>query len=106
MSYIKQTYIYLSTTKNASGDNTLITGVAGQRIIVKELLVQNESSTDTTVLIKNGSTTIWRALLEGKAAISFAYPEGEEWWLDVGSSLIVNLSGANSHGCSIRYTIQ
>lgn len=101
----KQTLTYLCTTKAVSGDNTLITGVAGKRIVIKDLVVQNETTTDTTVLIKDGSTTIWRALLGAKDAITFSFNDGEELWLEAGSSLIVNLSGANSHGCNVRYTM-
>lgn len=106
MAYVSQSYTFITGTKNASGDNTVITGAADRQIVIKDMVIQNESSTESTILIKNGSTTIWRAVLEGKKAMSFSFVAGEELVLDAGSSLVLNLSGALSHGYNIRYYVK
>lgn len=101
------TYTQAAGTKSSSGNNEVVaTPGAGKRLVVKDLLVQNESSTDTTVLLKSGSTTKWRAVLAGKASISLSFDRGDEWRLGINEALNLDLSGANSHGYSIRYTTE
>lgn len=100
-------YTQATGTKSSSGDNTLVSAPgAGFRLVVKELVVQNESTTATTVVIKNGATSEWRALLDQYRALSMAFQQGEEYRLAANSALVLNLSGANSHGYSVRYRIE
>ena len=103
----RRPFTQVSGTTATSGDQTLIAAPgAGKRIVVKELVVQNASADATTVLLKNGSTESWRAVLEQYAAISLSFATGEEWRLTANSALVLNLSAANTHGYSVRYEIE
>ena len=101
-----RTFTMATGTAASSGDNTLIAAPgAGVRLVIKELMVQNESATDTTAIIKFAATAKWRALLSGsnKGAIAFDFADGDEWRLGANEALVLNLSAANSHGYSVRY---
>lgn len=99
-----RTYTKVSGTTATSGDQTLVAAPsAGNHLVVKDILIQNESSTATTAILKNGATAEWRALLQQYGALALSFPEGEEWRLTTATALVLNLSGANSHGYSIRY---
>lgn len=99
-----QNYTVIATTKAESGVNTVVAAPgAGLRLVVKELVVQNESATTTTVLIESGDTTCWRAVLAERQAITLSFAVGEEWRLGANAALVVDLSGANSHSVSGRY---
>ena len=89
---------------NTSGDNTIIAApAAGYALVLHYFHVQNESSTGTTVLVKHGSTTVARALLQN---------QGDGWVreyecpviMPAATALVVNLSGANSHNYTVEYT--
>lgn len=98
------TYTQATGTKAASGDNELVAAPAsGDRLAVKELVVQNESTTETTVILKSGSTAKWRGKLAANASLALSFESGEEWRLGTAEALVLNLSGANSHGYSVRY---
>lgn len=102
-------YTKVTSTAASSGDNTLVAApAAGSHIVVKDIIVQNESSTDTTVILKSGSASVWRAKLLGSLAASLAmsFRTGEEWRLGSAEALVLNLSGANSHGYSVRYRVE
>lgn len=93
-----------ATTTATSGDQTLVAAPgAGFRLVVKDLVVQNESSTETTVILKSGSTAAWRAKLAANAALALSFDEGNEWRLGTNEALVLNLSGAHSHSYSGRY---
>lgn len=100
---LTRTLTYATGTFNTSGDNTVISGVANNNIVIKSILLQNESSSETTALIKNGATTIMRVVLAAKQFIYLPFDEAEEIMLATNTHFIINLSGANSHGYSIRY---
>jgi hypothetical protein len=94
-------------TAAASGDNTLVAAPgAGKRIVISALIVQNESATATTAILKDGSTAILRCLGQNQGdglALHFA-PE-RELRLSADAALVLNLSGANSHGYSVIYHV-
>jgi len=94
-----------ATTEADSGDNTLVAGPgSGQRIVVSSIVVQNESATATTILLKSGANTKRRALLQNQGdGVAWSFPPGREWKLGDNEALIVNLSGANSHGVTVDY---
>ncbi len=97
-------YTQAASTAASSGDNTVVAAPsAGNHLVVKDLMVQNESSTETTIILKSGSTAKWRGKLAANAALSLGFATGEEWRLGSAEALVLNLSGANSHGYSIRY---
>ena len=93
-------------TKAASGDNTLVAAPAsGYRLVIKGWHVQNESSTATTTLLKDGaSSTLYRYLAQNQGdGIGRVYEQGFELRLTAATALILNLSGANSHGYWVEY---
>ena len=102
---VVQLYTALAASTTAtSGDQTLVAAPgAGFRLVVKELLVQNESATETTAILKSGSNARWRAKLAANASLALSFADGEEWRLGANEALVLNLSGANSHGYSGRY---
>jgi hypothetical protein len=101
---VRDTYTHATNTIATSGDNTLVAAPgAGNRLVVKELIVQNESTTTTTAIIKSGATNRWRVRSGENAGLALSFAQDEEWRLGDNEALIVNLSGANSHGYSVRY---
>ncbi len=91
-------------TKADSGDNTVIAApAAGYALVLLYLHVQNESSTGTTVLVKHGSTTVARTLLQAQGDIWFREYECPVI-MPAATALIVNLSAANSHNYTVEYT--
>lgn len=92
---------------DSSGDNTIISAPGeGRRLRVKYLVVQNVSTTDTTALIKWGSSTEHDFLLAGKLGVTIVGDLGNEWRLPANTALIVNLSGGNAHKANFQYTIE
>ena len=92
-------------TKASSGDNTVISGPgSGNRLVVTFFLIQNESSTATTLLLKDGSDTKFRVLCQNQGdGLVRDLPVNREWRLAENSALVLNLSGANSCGYSVEY---
>lgn len=92
-------------TAAASGDNTLIAApAADKRLVVTGFVVQNESAVSTTIILKSGSTAVRRALLKNQGdGLGLAFEAGREWKLGAGEALVLNLSGANSHGYTVDY---
>lgn len=94
----------MAGTAASSGDNTLVAAPgAGNRTVVQLFVVQNESTTATTALVKSGSTTRYRKLLQSQGDdFGRAFERGREWRLGENEALILNLSGANSHGYTVE----
>lgn len=90
-------------TAASSGDNTLVAAPgASTRLVVVGLVVQNESSTATTIILKSGSTAKRRALLKAQGdGLGLTFDAGREWKLGTNEALVLNLSGANSHGYTV-----
>lgn len=99
----------VSGTKNGSGDNTLISAPGdGNRIILRKVQVQNESSTSTTILLKDGSTAMYRAILtsQGSGVLIDFDKDSNQMQLSPNAALVLNLSGANSHNYTIWYVVE
>ncbi|MBP8291769.1 MAG: hypothetical protein KAX65_03280 [Caldilineaceae bacterium] len=92
----------------SSGDNTIVAApAAGTRIVVHDLQLQLEAATATTILIKSGSTTKRRVYCGAAGdGILLQYEAGKEFRLGAAEALILNLSGANSVGYTVRYTTE
>jgi hypothetical protein len=91
-------------TKADSGDNTLVAApAAGYKLILLYLQVQNETAVATTILIKHGATTVGRALLQSQG--DGYVRDFSEYPVDMpeATALVLNLSGANSHGYTVEY---
>lgn len=100
------TQLFAVGTAANSGDNTLIAAPgAGQRIVLVGGQLQNESSADTTVLLKYGSTSIYRLNMSAKSYGALP-PAPLYWRLPVNTSLVGNLSGANQIGFVFWYYLE
>lgn len=108
---VAQARVALTTvtgTTATSGDNTLVAAPgAGNKIYIYKVQIQLEAATATTILIKSGSTTVDRVYCasagDGKLEV---YPTGRELPLGTNEALILNLSGANAIGYTIRYAVE
>ena len=100
----KPTIIYVSATIATSGDNTIVAAPgSGLSIYITHLVLQNESTTATTIILK-GSSNLLRCLGETQGSgLALTFPERREIKLATDTALILNLSGANSVGYSIGY---
>lgn len=108
-----KTLVFATGTVASSGDNTILdisalAGYsAGDRIVITALRLQAESATATTIVIKNGSTSIARILCQTQGSgVDRQYETGRELRLSVDADLLFNLSGANSVGYSIEYFLE
>jgi hypothetical protein len=97
----------LTSTTATSGDNTLVAAPgAGLQIVITTLILQNESATATTMLVKAGSTAVLRVLGQNQGdGIALVFPPGQGLALGSNAALVLNLSGANSCGYSIFYYV-
>ena len=90
-------------TAASSGDNTLVAAPgAGKRLVLLFLKVQNESTTATTCTVKHGSTVVDRVKLAENDAYIREYECPRV--LPMNTALVLNLSGANSHGYTVETT--
>jgi hypothetical protein len=96
-----------SGTKSAAGNNTLIAAPAtGYRIVVYTAIIQNESSTLTTVAMKD-IVERWRAILPNQGdKMVLAFELSVPWTLNEATALTLYLSAANSHNYNVQYSIE
>jgi hypothetical protein len=97
--------LYVTGTVSDSGDNELVAAPGSNiRIIVVAFVIQNESSTATTMILKEGSTARFRVLGQNQGdGLTFCFAPGREWKLAANTALNLNLDGANACGFSIAY---
>jgi hypothetical protein len=97
----------ITSTTASSGDNTLVAAPgAGLQIVITTLILQNESASATTLIVKAGATAVLRVLCQNQGdGIALTYPPGQGLALGSNAALVLNLSGANSSGYSITYFI-
>lgn len=96
------------TTEADSGDNTVIAAPgAGKALEFKRIVVQNETATATTVLVKAGTTIHYRRLLGERETLELEFgtqsDDCDVWRLPADTAFVVNLSATNSHGVSADY---
>src|SRR5262245_26235371 len=94
---------FATGTAAANGNNTLIAAPTTGRIVIVDIQIQNESSTATTAILNGISGNFWRFLGQFQGD-GFARQDAY-WRLDLATALVLNLSGANSHGYSVSYYI-
>jgi hypothetical protein len=94
-------------TKAVSGNNTLIAAPAtGSRIVVWSFVIQNESATATTMILKD-AVDRYRVLGQNQGdGLAMVFDAMQPWRLNAATALTLNLSGANSCGYSIQYSIE
>ncbi len=97
----------LCSTTSTSGDNTLVAAPgAGLQIVITSLILQNESATATTLIVKAGSSAILRVLCQNQGdGLTFIPPAENPLALGANTALVLNLSGANACGYSITYYV-
>jgi hypothetical protein len=102
---VEKTFSYATAAVATSGDNTLVAAPgSGNRLVVTAFVIQNESSTATTLILKSASTNRFRFLGQTQGdGMQFVFPVGQAWKLAENEALVLNLSGANSCGYSIQY---
>ncbi len=102
-----RTLSYVSGTKNSNGNNSLISAPgAGVKIVLVSVVLQNESSTVTTMILQDdtGGTAILRVLGQNQGdGVAITFPTDARPKLTANKPLNLNLSGANSCGYSIFY---
>lgn len=101
----RKTLTIVTGTKTASGDNELIAAPgAGVSIVVAWFTIQNESSTATTMLLREGTTAKERVFAQNQGdGLSRVYPPDARWKLAANTALNLNLSGANQCGYTVGY---
>lgn len=92
-------------TKSSSGDNELVAAPgASTRIVVCWVVIQNESSTATTLILRDGTTSKIRVLAQNQGdGLTMVFPADARWKLTANTALNLNLSGANSCGYTVGY---
>lgn len=102
--FTRPTIVYVTGTISSSGDNTIVSAQgAGVSIYITHLVIQNESSTATTIILKDSSNRL-RCLGQSQGnGLALTFSERREIKLAANTALILNLSGANSCGYSIGY---
>ena len=95
----------ITGTESASGDNELIAAPgAGYKLVIYYFMIENESSTATTMILKDGSTAKYRRLGQNQGdGLTREFPRGDPWELAENAALNLNLSGANQCGYNVEY---
>lgn len=103
---VNATRTYITGTVATSGDNTLVAAPgAGNFFRILTLELQNESTTETLVILKSGATNRRRVLLPGKERVFVSYPIHAPLDLAANAAMILNLGGANSVGYNVVYRV-
>jgi hypothetical protein len=98
------TITYVTGTKADSGANTLVASPgAGYRLVVLYLQVQNETTTATTCIIKWGTVAVGRVLAQNQGDGLLRDREEYPMIMPEATALVLDLSGANSHGYTVEY---
>ena len=101
--FTRPAIIYVTGTVASNGDNPVISAPGvGLSIYVTHLVIQNESATTTTTILKDSSNRL-RILQAQRDTLNLIFPERRELKLPTNTALTLNLSGANTVGYSIGY---
>jgi hypothetical protein len=97
----------ITASTNTSGDSTLVAApAAGMQIVITTLILQNESATATTLIVKAGTTAVLRTLAQNQGdGLALVFPPGQGLALGSAAALVLNLSGANACGYTIFYYV-
>ena len=96
----------VNTTASTTGDNQIVAAPgAGNRIIVLAFVMQNESATPTTMILRSAATSNgWRFLGQNQGdGLSKDFALARPWKLGTNEALNLNLDGNNSCSVSVMY---
>jgi hypothetical protein len=100
----RPTIFYSTGTISSSGDNTIISAPGAEiSIYITHLILQNESSSSTTIILKDSANRLRCIAPFQGDGIAINFSEKRDFKLAVNQPLILNLSAANSCGYSIGY---
>lgn len=96
---------YISGTATTAGDKELVAAPGtGSQLVVTSFIIQNESSTANTMIMKAGSNEHFRVLGQNQGdGYSRDFAAWEFWELGENAALNLNLSTASQCGYSIAY---
>lgn len=103
---LQRTRLSVSGTAASNGNNTVIAAVNGARIVITDVVLQNESTTATTMILQDGAggSALLRCLGQNQGdGIGMVYADDSRPATTVSNLLNLNLSGANSCGYTIGY---
>ena len=103
-----QVITWATGTSSSSGDVTLVAAQgADQRIVVVDLMLQNESTTADQYIVKEGSTAKMRALAQNQGdGILRTIGRGYKWRLPANTALVWNKSAAAAGGYTVGYYLE
>ena len=106
---VVRTYMdFPTTTFSNSGDNIIIDAPGvGQKLIISDYKIQNNTTTNTVVLVKKGATIIDRikCASEGDGVVR-DYSYDKELELSENTAFVINLSNAVEIFVSGRYRVE
>jgi hypothetical protein len=105
---VPPTMLFSQGTAAVSGVNTIVNAPgAGFRIVVAGFVIQNESATATTMILRDGVAPAagrFRCLGQAQGdGLSKDFDPEHVWKLAENNPVVLNLSGANSCGYTIQY---
>jgi len=99
----------LTGTKAVSGDNELVAAPGALwRIVVSAFVIQNTTTTATTLILRSGATTNGWSILAQNQGDGLAMNLGpmQAWRCNGNEALNLNLSGANTARYTIHYWLE
>lgn len=95
-------------TTSTSGDNAIVAAPgADKRIVLQRVFIQNASSTDTTYILKSGSTDLLTLNAPSQGDGLFAtFGESQYICLAANAALNLNLSGTNATNYAFWYFVE
>lgn len=93
-------YTNVNEVFSTSGDNEVIT--FAEDVDVHAIKVQNESATETVVILKADDVVLDRNAVPSKEEMSYSLASPQRFVS--GTVIQVNLGGANQHNCTVVYT--
>ncbi len=101
----QRTLTWVTGTCASSGDNSIVAAPGvGVKIVVKHLIMQNETTTATTIIARDGTTSKIRVYAKNQGdGLTMQFENGSEWRLTNNTALQINLSGANTCGYTFAY---
>lgn len=105
----EQVLTWVTNTTSTAGDVTLVAAQGtDKRIVPVKAIVQNESATADTLILKDGSTAKIRVLAQNQGdGIMLDFSGGPyRWKLAANAALVINKAQAVATGYSVGYYLE